>query len=395
MRRLICPYCFEAYPPGEVAFRCINPNTEKCPPAEDHAQGAYQRLPAPPWLPRVIPSAGPPGQLPAFAVCTCGTRSTKMLCPRCHNDLPSQYGTTESRTIALVGAKEAGKSCYIAVLIHELTHRVGHRFNASLNALDEQTRRRYSNDFARYLYEERQTLPATISARAMVDVRYPLVYRLSIARKKLLFLDDLQVTTLVFFDTAGEDLNDIDVMSTETRYLANSDGILFLLDPLQIPAVRQRLQGRVALPSQNQSPDMIVGRVAQLVRESRQIPATTRIPIPVALAFSKIDAVRDLVEPGSPIHRASHHDGYFDLDDAQRMNDSMRAYVAEWVGHGLHTFLDHNFKRFAYFGLSALGTMPDPQGNLPAGVAPFRVEDPFLWILQQHGLVPGRKDVRR
>lgn len=374
-----------------MLFRCLNPDPTRCRPEDDKLLAAYQRINNPPKLGRVFPAGGRWGRAPSVAVCDCGMKTSKLVCPHCHNELPSQFGSTDVHTIALIGAKESGKSHYIAVLINELTNRVGMNFNASLNALDEQTIRRYKQDFRRYVYVDRVTIPPTNSGRAGSSVRYPLAYRFSIKRRGLLPIEGLRVTSLVFFDTAGEDLNDIDLMSTETKYLANSDGIIFLLDPLQIPAVRHLLDSSMPMPNENTEPQEIIGRAATLIRQMRQMQMSERIKTPVALAFSKIDAIRPLFEPGSPVHEASRHDGLFDVTDARRVNDNMRAYLSQWVGPGLDMFLQHNFENYSYFGLSALGSMPDVQGRLPSGVTPFRVEDPLLWILYQLGIVPGRR----
>jgi hypothetical protein len=330
--------------------------------------------------------------MPTSAVCGCGTRTNKKICPHCHNDLPSEFGATDSFTIALVGAKETGKSHYIAVLIHELTNRIGEKFGASLSARDEQTIRRYKQDFRRYIYELREVIPLTPSAFQNVNVRYPLIYRLSFQRRRLLLFRSLRVSSLVFFDTAGEDLDHIDVMSTEAKYLANSHGIIFLLDPLQMQGVRDRLGNSISLPGAHTEPHEIVGRVAELVRRAKGLGPVEKIEMPIALTFSKIDAVRSLIDIGSPIHRAADHDGVFDLDDADRVNDSMRAYVAQWSGSGFHNFITHNFATFSYFGVSALGSSPDG-GRLAKGVAPYRIEDPFLWILYRLRIVSGSRKV--
>ena len=152
-----------------------------------------------------------------------------------------------------------------------------------------------------------------------------------------------------------------------------------------------RLAAKVALPSGSIHPLEIVERVVQLIRGFRGLGPSQKIDTPVALAFSKIDAVRSLIDPGSPIHRAANHDGYFDLNDAEELSESMRAHVAKWVGPGFDAAIRHNFKNPWYFGLSALGASPDPQGRLPAGATPFRVEDPLLWILRQRGIIPARR----
>ncbi|MGH9936710.1 MAG: TRAFAC clade GTPase domain-containing protein, partial [Blastocatellia bacterium] len=217
MRRLVCPYCFERFLSHRLAFRCINPDPSRCQPEEDRALAEYQRLVVAPKLPRVFTPEKQWLGVPISAVCKCGVKTSKMVCPRCHNDLPSQFGQTGSRTIALIGSKESGKSHYIAVLIHELTHRVGRDFKASLMALDDQTMKRYREDFESYLYKKREVIPGTLSARAQINVRYPLIYRFSRKVSKMLLFDGKQITSLVFFDTAGEDLENQDVMSTETK----------------------------------------------------------------------------------------------------------------------------------------------------------------------------------
>ena len=195
-------------------------------------------------------------------------------------------------------------------------------------------------------------------------------------------------------DTAGEDLGHVDTMSTETRYVAQSQGIIFLLDPLQIPSIRDRMPASVPLPAGTVNPVEIVERVVDLIRGFRGLKPTQKIDTPVALAFSKIDAVRALIDQNSPIHRIANHDGYFDQSDAEEMNESMRAHVHSWVGPAFDAAIRHNFKHFMYFGLSALGAGPDSDGRLQAGATPFRVEDPLLWVLHQHGIIPARRTRR-
>ena len=46
----------------------------------------------------------------------------------------------------------------------------------------------------------------------------------------------MQRTLLSFFDTAGEDLITADSLARNARYLASADGIILLLDPLQMKA---------------------------------------------------------------------------------------------------------------------------------------------------------------
>lgn len=394
MWKLVCPYCFENFPAHELAFRCINPNPARCAPEEDRPLANYRSLATAPRMPRVFKPYKQLWGIPSAAICKCGTKTNKLVCPRCHNELPSQFGQTPSRTIALVGSKEAGKSHYIAVLIHELRNRVGRNFNAALNELDEQTIQRYKNDFRRYIYDQHEVIPGTVSARAQISVRYPMVYRLSLGQGRSWWPNGRRITSLVFFDTAGEDLDNIDVMSTETKYLANSDGIIFLLDPLQISSVRQLLGNPSHLPQENTQPHEIIGRVERLIRTARQMKPSAKIKTPVALAFSKLDEILRLIDPGSPVHHDSNHAGYFDQADSDLVSESMKSCVQDWIGDGLELFMSHNFENYKYFGLSALGSAPDPDGRLPRGVAPRRVEDPLLWIFNRLKIVTGKKEAK-
>ena len=250
MSKLTCPYCFEQFTFSQLSYRCLNPNPARCPLEDDHELGKYQGAVTTPKMNRVfIPEdawrravrASLTRSLGKSPLCQCGERSKKV-CPSCHNDLPHGFGEIKMRTIALIGAKDVGKCQYIAVLIHELAgNSVGGKFNAALQALDDRTMERYKNDFEAPLYKRREVIFGTLPAR--VQKNYPLIYKFSLERDGLLPFKRQSVSSMVFFDTAGEDLDNIDVMSTEVKYLANSDGIIFLLDPCRCPrcAIRRAL----------------------------------------------------------------------------------------------------------------------------------------------------------
>jgi hypothetical protein len=138
--------------------------------------------------------------------------------------------------IALVGSKLVGKSSYIAVLINELLTSVGKEFDAALNALDEQTRRRYDLDFRRPLYQTKAEIGVT---KSVLETRYPLVYRWTRKTRRRLWRTSSDTCCLAFFDHAGEDLPDFKRISTVAKYIAHADGLIFLLDPLQVPRIRE------------------------------------------------------------------------------------------------------------------------------------------------------------
>jgi len=384
MANLLCPYCFSHFAGKEMAFRCANP-TGSCPQEPDVEMGRFLGLAPMPAPKTFIPPAGfLDVRARRSATCSCGYETRLKVCPNCHNEWPASLESTDNLILAIIGAREVGKSQYIAVLINELTHNFGVRFNASLNAVDDRTRSRYATDFRRYVYDEKAVVPATLVPRP-----YPLIYRLTFEEGT--FYKSLRVVTLVFFDTAGENFTTTSKLNAHNRYMANASGILFLLDPLQIPAVQGRLPNLRRFPQERTSPIDVISRTDEVIRNVLDLDVRKKIQIPVALAFSKLDAVRPILPTGSIAYRDSRHEGHFDLSDFEQMNETMRSHVANWVGGGLEQLLRQRFSDYAYFGISALGGAPDDQGRIPGGVAPFRVEDPFLWLLYRLNVISGRK----
>jgi hypothetical protein len=320
----------------------------------------------------------------AFAVkpgrpvrCDCG-HPTRPVCPVCKANLPQRFTEAPSRTMGLIGTKASGKTHFIAVVLHELEHRIAPRFSGSLMALDDATRDRIDVDLHRRLYANRLVLESTQSARGSAQTREPLITRLSVGDRP---------SNLVFFDAAGEDLNSLDVLEREGRYITQSDGLILLVDPLQIPAVRDELEGSVDLPDVTADVYTMLGRLAGMLREARAIPAKKPIEIPLAIAISKIDALRGLLDDHHPVFELPAHDGRFDDGIARKISEHLRADAMGWIGERLDGFLKQEFPRHAFFGLSALGDSP-VSGRLRNGVSPLRVEDPVLWMLDSWGALP-------
>jgi hypothetical protein len=386
-RSVLCPYCFESWSTRVASFRCTSSDEKRCPREPDEAQGRLRGV-DPPLVGRVIHRQGTLGR--SFAVkkgrpvrCECGAPA-RPICPNCHSDLPQRFAEAPSRSMGLIGTRASGKSNFIAVALHELEHRIGPRFGGSLMLLDDASRDRVDRELMPRLFGEGLVLVASQSATAAdTDVREPLVARLSFGGARG------SNSNLVFFDSAGEDLQSLDVLEREARYITQSHGLVLLLDPLQIPAVRDELSGDVELPDEAVDAYSMMGRVTGLIREARGIPADRQIDVPLALAVSKFDAVRPLLPEGHPVFSLPAHDGRFDPKVAASISAAVRSDLADWLGERLDSFVKEEFERTAYFGVSALGEGP-VAGRLPNGVAPHRVEDPILWMLDSWGALPGR-----
>jgi len=180
-------------------------------------------------------------------------------------------------------------------------------------------------------------------------------------------------------------------MSVENRYICYAHGIIFLLDPLQIPDVRQRLpQGVLPKEDPMASPGVIVQHLRTLFELQNSIRPTQKVTIPIAFALSKIDVLSSLLDRSSALMRPSDHPGYVNLEDVESVNTEISNYLKTWIGINFYNTVRDGFAHYHYFGVSSLGEPPDSNNRLSV-VSPLRVEDPFLWILYKLGLVRGRK----
>lgn len=302
--------------------------------------------------------------------------------------MPTEIDSLSDITIAIVGAKSTGKSHYIAVLIQRIIQ-LFHYFDWVLEPLTESTIDVYRQRFYNPLYQQRKRLETT-DARANID---PLMYSLRFRKKNKSIM-------LVFFDAAGELFTRGETMERSTRYICNASGIICLVDPLQLRGVREELKKRgMELPDvASTGADDIMSKITHLLEHNGQ-RATKNIQIPLAVAISKIDALRTstVLNPGEEYYgtllfddnnilfRDSEHKGYCDTNEI----DTIHALLHNWTeGIGESSLLHscHSYKDYRFFGFSALGAPPKGD-QLSRTPTPIRVEDAFLWILAKNGFI--------
>ncbi|MQA24018.1 MAG: hypothetical protein GEU94_00800 [Micromonosporaceae bacterium] len=388
---ITCPYCFTMSPRRSVRFRCQGGAPGRgsgCPPEVDTVLADYLGSTVAATLPPVFDADGRRQRAECPA---CRQETFKRVCPACHNQLPAQYCETPGKIVALVGAKNSGKSTYISVLLHELEHRLGSELQTSLVACDDRTIDRYQRDFAKPLFGEHRLLPTTQSAATAI--RWPMVYLLSRTRHKRFRRQDTSLT-LVLFDTAGEDLGRRDLVDLHLRYLTAADAIIFLVDPLELPGAAADTRAE-ARPADEHSPDAnplhVLSRVTETLRSGHELRPGQRLKVPMAIALTKIDVLQPSLEQQSPLHRPRPRTAELDADDREAVHEQVRAMMHHWHTEGLDNYLDHNYAEHAFFGLSALGGIPEGDSVGPGGIRPYRVEDPLLWLLHRFGMLEASR----
>jgi len=412
-KTFICPYCFNKHEITKVQFRCTN---KKCSDFDDIETTIYEKgNPSTPKKGKKTFEVHPKNRfeeasflftsnVPKYGNCPeCGHKTFKKICPSCHNRLPEATLTGRDMIISVVGSRGSGKSHFVGVIIKELIDRISVSFGGSMEP-EEDSWERYEEHFGRRLYTDLQKLDLTSSSEVNVDngAYKPLIFRLNFPRKSLNSFSQNKIDsfTFVFFDTAGEDLNSEDVMNTYNKYIFNSSGIIFLLDPMQIPAVRNKLDSEIierassAGFSQSAPPVDITARVSRLIRKNNGLPPDQKIDIPVAVVFSKLDAIYSIIPEGSTLLETSPHcaNKTFVLADGYNVNLEVQGLLKEWGLGASITQIENNYKDSSFFTLSSLGLNNIPQrDNSIERPRPHRIEDPLLWMLMKNNVIKKSK----
>ncbi|HLI90703.1 MAG TPA: hypothetical protein VKV37_18580 [Ktedonobacteraceae bacterium] len=386
MKKLICPFCFHAFRLEDAPFRCVIPS---CPGSEiDEAYVRARGCSAVPMGRVLVPArrrrwSSAPREMRCDA---CSQTSRVRLCPHCHFELPHDMGLIDQRIVAIIGGRATGKTHYIATLITRLQQEVGKEFNLTVRMLGDNTQERWERDFYTPLFVNKTLLQPNRPAEVDASVKVPLIFRFTFNRGGY-----RRALNMSFFDSAGEDLTTLTSMSLYNRYILHADGIIFLLDPLQIPLVRAQLPPENLPPANpRSSPEQIVGRLRDLFEREHRLRVARPIKVPIAFALSKIDTLFPLFEPGSEFFHPGWHAGYLDLDDVQSVHTEVATCLAGWINQNFCNIIESSFACYNYFGVSSLGEAPGA-GNRLTEVSPFRVEDPFLWLLYRLALIRGKK----
>lgn len=382
-RPLACPYCYHAFVEKDILFRCSGRapfGHTACPPEPDEVlrdqMGERGLLP---------PVFAADARRDEAACPRCGSLTRIQVCPGCHSRLPAMFRAVQGRLIALVGSSQAGKTAFMTVLIHELRHTVGELLGSATTGADDHTQERFTSAYEWPLYNYSDlSFHHPVAAGQYIS---PLVFRFTMNRRTR-FRPNSREVLLSFADSAGEDLVSPDKIELMARYLAAADAVFVLLDPLRLPDVRQRVSKRTPLPHPVRPSDEVVASFNRVTSLLLAGTGQQRVDKPVAVILSKVDALRQLMEPDSPLRKPSQPRPYFDETDNLAAQEQVRALLADWGAGELDDTVRRRYSRCRYFGISALGATPTEDNRVrAAGPEPYRVTEPFMWALNQFDLV--------
>lgn len=392
-----CPCCYEQFSSDDVRYRCM---VDTCKGKVPDPEYASKRGLIPVSMGRILVGRHSLKLGGEGVRCdVCKNVSVTRVCPYCHQELGPEVGQIkDQKIIAVIGGRATGKTNYIASLVTRMQTEVAMRFGTSVSMPDAHTKQRWQNDFYKPLFVEKKVLVGTQSAAIDSSVRAPMMFRFKFEKGSRLHVLDVS-----FFDAAGEDLGSMSAMSTYNRYLCRADGIIFLLDPLQIPQVRMELiqnhhvaEEDLPVEDPDANPENIIDNLRTLFERELHLTPRQKVPVHIAFALSKVDALKPIIEAGSPLRRPSQHLGALNLTDVQSVDTDISNYLATWIHPAFMNRIRHDFASYSFFGVSALGEQPVERNGEKRlrMITPLRVEDPFLWILHKIGFIEGNNGKR-
>jgi hypothetical protein len=275
----------------------------------------------------------------------------------------------------------------LTVLTQELTTTVARRFSASIDAVGNSRLLSKLDKFRTDMSIGGGHLPDQTATYSQIET-VPAVFEWQLPKNTLIGARTVS-TILSFYDTAGEDLSNLDI-AREQHYLAAADGLILLLDPFGFPENRNNALNRGVDPSMlKDEPRSVLRNVTELLREADRLAANKKIKRPIAVVLAKIDAFFNEVGPDHPIRRPSVTGPYFSEQESLDLHNHVAALISQWGGSGVLNMLELNYTTYRLFVASALGAEPDYRRNTvnSRGVLPHRVAEPLLWLMARRKFI--------
>ena len=313
----------------------------------------------------------------------CKSGLSERLCPSCGYAVTEESEDVPSVPISIVGAEGSGKSNYLSVAVDQLRRVMSKAYDCSLYPLGgDDTISHYDSRYYRPLFVGGQCLSST-RQEEVVPLLYSLIFSgVPTAGRSC---------NLTFYDACGENFKSEKIMADYNRSVYNCRGILFFIDPFQIPAVREQVKatGRTV---GGEDPGTLLSRTIHLIRQGEGKKNIKRkIDIPIAICITKIDAVRPLLDPSSFLLYPSRHlkKPRFDLPDFGSTGREVQSLLESWAAADIVKLATSHFSDCGFFALSSLGSPPGEKNNINH-LAPHRVLDPLLWVLWKNRVIAAQ-----
>jgi hypothetical protein len=286
-------------------------------------------------------------------------------------------GRIRQRIISVSGCRTSGKTVYHWALLHQLRDRLSRHAPAfSVPMFEDQKSYEQFQRLHNSIVHDHKLPAMTFAVEQKKGKIDPIIVRLLQLRSN----GRIPQTNLIFYDHAGELIEALSDVSY-LRYLAHSNGIIYLVDPDD--------GGENARDGLN--------AIFHQIRAELGLGEAVRLNIPLAVVLSKADK---RVYPEIYRHKGKdsilpdckNGSGFWQLPlNQRRAQVSATSATCRWFMnsqlqlHDLIALAENSFHQVRYFAVSALNGASSANVPLAKCPEPVGVEHPLYWIFGEMG----------
>ncbi len=363
-RKHICPFCFHRFKIGE------------CEVVSGINSGKILHSAPKTVLQRLSANMNPPSLTGSKYTLELAYR----ICPKCKNPLQYNIEHVDNISIAIIGDTYSGKSHYIFSLVHEM-----YRWTRQANQYTRMTcltPGKYTEENIAHLFQEKIVLPGTQPMAVNPSgelIMNPIIYEFvppSLPAKKI---------NLITYDVAGEDYMSPERLLWFHRHLLDASAIIFLVDPLQVPGIMEKLK----FPTQKQHVGYsrqrtILDTVIHLFERYHNLNGNLQVPIAITLSKSDMLKYMTPMSTSNDLDLLMHNPTYratIDWEEIAAVDKEVRKLFIDCEEYTILQ-ASQRFTQAAFFAIAATGNEADENGSYP-NIEPCRCLDPLLWVLHR------------
>lgn len=316
-----------------------------------------------------------------YRKCNCGKKlpshfmiqrgSLDAECPKCGAALSG----TGSRPLCVpvIGGRSSGKTAYITAFSYDFIEKAAPRNGIEIRQYNEAAARFYRTNIRNDYWGGTTRMTETET-----DLRRSSSKAFSfIVHHKKMHPDRL----IQIYDVAGESFVDNTENEKQLQY-SYCQGIVFMLDPLSIPAVRNYMDESISDIDKESvgtlDVDLVLDSFLNKLRQITGQSTTAVFNVPIAIVISKGDirTLEKYIGDGKISDYMTEHG--LDMDSYTEIEDRVcREFLMENGLAGFVNNIDMKFKNNRYFKCSAIGHTREAGKYNPKGVL-----EPMEWIFQ-------------
>ncbi|PWV45826.1 hypothetical protein [Chitinophaga sp. S165] len=297
----------------------------------------------------------------------------------CRSELPSDFFASRTTSLAVVGGLQCGKTSFITLFCELLMHRKSLLGDLGIygSIINQEGRDQFEKNRSILIQQE-------LSLDGTTKDQHPTIVRLHNKHHK-------KVTYITLLDSPGEQFSKIDILIQKHPNLQYAQGIVFLMNPLDIGELLRLIQkerpGTIPSGSYTNNNNFdILETLYQFYLRTGRIKPNRKIKAHTAFCLSRADLIAEIVNLYIPPDFDPDMESIQDiLSEVDLVSTDLRELLEE-TDKKLLNIMDKQYQNYRLFPVSPLGKMPRRDGmdlRVPGGVDPKGVLQPLIWLLQQ------------